>query len=166
MSEVEGYLQDEWYVVRHSGEMPEVAYHSSVYFLTKDEEGPQLALSENEHMFLREAAAERYKEIVLRDILPENRGSAAYRGVQRSIYNFRRFRQFCLREQFDMGHFPEKVAFSLRSFLDVLAEEQAAGAKTTALNCTFEELSSFAEEVGLARDTLPKDLAAICSGGR
>lgn len=164
MKEVRDYLEDEWFVVRHSGEMPEVAYHSAMYFLTRDVEGPKLALGENERMFLKEAAAERYREIVLRDLQAENRGRSIYRGVQRSIYNFRRFKQFCLREHFDMGCFTEEVASSLQLLLELEVNESAAGQSSAAINCTFDELCAFAEEVGLGLGHLSEQLAVLCSG--
>ncbi|WP_136796782.1 MULTISPECIES: hypothetical protein [Desulfosediminicola] len=163
MKEVNDFLEDEWFVVRHSGEMPEVAYHSAIFFLTRDEEGPRLALQENEHMFLKEAAAERYREIVLRDLQAENRGTPAYRGIQRSIHNYRRFKQFCAREEFDMGRFAEKVSLSLQSILKVEAQERAEGLQSSALNCTFDELSGFADELGLDQGILSEELANLCS---
>jgi len=161
MNGVNELLEDEWFVVRHSGEMPEVAYHSALYFLTRDEEGPKLVLSENERMVLKEAAAERYREIVLRDLQPENRGSTAYRGVQRSIHNYRRFKQFCLREQLDMGPFAEEVSASLQSLLEVEAKERAEGLHSSAINCSAEELKEFADELGLGHTTLSTEFAAL-----
>lgn len=161
MNEVNEFLEDEWFVVRHSGEMPEVAYHSALYFLTRDEDGPRLALGENERMVLKEAAAERYREIVLRDLQPENRGSATYRGVQRSIHNFRRFKQFCVREQLDMGAFVEEVSASLLAFLEQEAKERAEGLHSSAVNCSLEELKEFVGELGLAHGTLSRECATL-----
>lgn len=163
MIEVNDYLEDEWFVVRHSGEMPEVAYHSALFFLTRDEEGPRLALQENEHMFLKEAAAERYREIVLRDLQAENRGTPAYRGIQRSIHNYRRFKQFCVREGLDMGRFVEKVSVSLQLILEIEAQERAEGLQSSAMNCTFAELSEFADELGLDHGMLSEELANLCN---
>lgn len=163
MKEVQNYLEDEWFVVRHSGEMPEVAYQSALYFLTRDLEGPRLVLNESERMVLKEAAAERYQEIVLRDLQSENKDSSIYRGVQRSIHNYRRFKLFCHREQLDMGRFPEVVSESLQSFLAQEAKE-SDGTASSALNCTFAELSTFAEELGISSDTLLNQFALLCSG--
>ena len=72
------YLENEWFVVRHSGEIPEIAFHSSVFFLTEASDGPKLPHSEVDFTFLREAARERFREIILRDILPENRTATFY----------------------------------------------------------------------------------------
>jgi len=63
-------LEDEWYHVRYSGEIPEVALHSSLFYLTDDPDGPKLEL-ETEHIhFLHEAVVARYYEIIVRDITP------------------------------------------------------------------------------------------------
>ncbi len=91
-------LEDEWLMVRHSGEIPEIALHSAFYALTEDPEGPCLQLSAEEIQYLQEAAAARYQEIILRDLCYENRELTIYRGVLRAICNWHRFVAFCKRE--------------------------------------------------------------------
>jgi hypothetical protein len=91
-------LDDEWLIVRHSGEIPEIALHSAFYYLTEDPEGPRLQLSGEEIRYLQEAAAARYQEIILRDLCYENRELTIYRGVRRAIFNWHRFVAFCKRE--------------------------------------------------------------------
>ncbi|XOF33144.1 MAG: hypothetical protein ACL93V_14170 [Candidatus Electrothrix sp. YB6] len=49
-------LEDELLILRHSGELPEIAYHSSLYYLTADKDGPGLVLTEDEQKMLQEAA--------------------------------------------------------------------------------------------------------------
>ena len=39
-------LEEELLLVRHSGEIPEVALHASVHYLTEDPEGPGLVLAD------------------------------------------------------------------------------------------------------------------------
>ena len=48
-------LEEELLLVRHSGEIPEVALHSSLYYLQDDEEGPQLRLTAEEQQLLEQA---------------------------------------------------------------------------------------------------------------
>lgn len=91
-------LEEEWFIVRHSGEIPEIALHSALYYLTEDLNGPQLQLSVSEIQHLQEAAVTRYQEIILRDLCYENRELTIYRGVQRAIYNWHRFIAFCERQ--------------------------------------------------------------------
>ena len=91
-------LEDEWFIVRHSGEIPEIALHSALYYLTDDPDGPRLQLSGEESEYLQEAAASRYHEIIMRDLCFENRDLTIYRGVRRAICNWHRFVAFCERQ--------------------------------------------------------------------
>jgi len=91
-------LEDEWLVVRHSGEIPEIALHSAFYYLTEDLNGPRLRLSVDEMQYLQEAAATRCQEIILRDLCYENRELTVYRGIRRAIFNWHRFVAFCERQ--------------------------------------------------------------------
>ena len=91
-------LEDEWLLVRHSGEIPEIALHSAFYYLTEDPNGPRLQLSVEEKHYLRDAAATRYQEIIQRDLCYENRELTVYRGVRRAIFNWHRFVVFCERQ--------------------------------------------------------------------
>ena len=91
-------LENEWFVVRHSGEIPEIALHSAFHYLTEDPNGPRLQLSVEELHSLQEAAAARYQEIILRDLCYENHKLTSYRGIQRAIFNWHRFVAFCERQ--------------------------------------------------------------------
>jgi hypothetical protein len=91
-------LENEWFVVRHSGEIPEIALHSALHYLTEDLNGPRLQLSIEELHSLQEAAATRYQEIILRDLCFENHKLTIYRGIQRAIFNWYRFVAFCERQ--------------------------------------------------------------------
>lgn len=97
-------LEDEWLMVRHSGEIPEIALHSAFYYLTEDPEGPRLQLALDEIRDLQEAGAARYQEIILRDLCYENRELTFYRGVQRAICNWHRFVAFCERQRSACPH--------------------------------------------------------------
>ncbi len=157
-------LDNEWFMVRHSGEMPEVALHSSLHYLTESEDGPRLVLQDRHLRRLRQAAEARYKEIVLRDLQHENRGTTISRGVQRSIVNYRRYQQFCLRQGLDGSGFAREVAASLLLLLGSEAAEAAKGRGCLSLNCTFEELDRFAVEIGLVGKGLPATIACLCAG--
>ena len=71
--DIEALVEDEWYVVRYSGEIPEVAYHGAVFHLTRAANGPRIDLSRRQRDRLLEAVTQRYLEITLRDLLPENK---------------------------------------------------------------------------------------------
>ncbi len=147
-------LDNEWHIVRDSGEIPEVAYHSSLYYLTQDDNGPRLQLSDEEIDRLLAAAWERYRDIILRDMLPENRGKSFYRGLKRSMENWRRFTVFHQRYTVEYLSLQREAAGALQAFL---ASEIACGIFPSAwLNCSRQELLSFAHELGLLKQDLPK----------
>jgi hypothetical protein len=149
-------LDNEWHAVRDSGELPEVAYHSSLYYLTTDENGPRLQLSDEEIDRLLDAARCRYRDIILRDMLPENKGKSFYRGLKRSIENWRRFTVFHQRYKVDLLCLQQEAAAALQSFLT--SEVSSGVFPSASLNCTLQELLSFARELGLLRRDLPKSI--------
>jgi len=73
-------LEEEWLLVRHSGELPEIAFQSAMYCLVEDPEGPRLRLHPEEIHALREAAIDRYQEILLRDLVMKNGNSPSTEG--------------------------------------------------------------------------------------
>jgi hypothetical protein len=44
-------VEDELFLIRDSGELPEIAYHSSLYYLTEDQDGPRLSKLINTNIF-------------------------------------------------------------------------------------------------------------------
>ena len=154
MSNRQELLDNEWHAVRDSGEIPEVAYHSSLYYLTTDENGPRLQLSDEEIDRLLDAARCRYRDIILRDMTPENRGKSFYRGLKRSMENWRRFTVFHERYKVELLSLQQEAASALQAFLAV---EVAEGIFPSAsLNCSLQELFAFARELGLLRHDLPE----------
>lgn len=153
-------LEDELFLLRDSGELPEIAYHSSLYYLTQDEDGPGLVLTEDEKQLLQEAALERCQEIVLRDLTPDNRDLSLYRGPRRSIYNWQRYCKFCRRtgRRID-DRFRAEVAQTLVSFIQQEMEDVQEGQRDSSVNCTTEDLLVFAEEVGVS--SLSHDLGRL-----
>lgn len=155
-------LEDEWLIVRNSGEIPEITYHSSLYYLEKDPLGPQLELTAGQKQHLKDAAVERYQEIILRDIQLENFSKTIYRGVRRSIYNWHRYQAFCARQEQDCQQFKEVVSAALLLFIE---QGKAAAGKSLPeqfLNCSEVELLKFMEDLAIDKEQRPDDLVRYC----
>lgn len=161
-AEFETILENEWYAVRHSGEIPEIALCSAFYYLVEDRSGPHRELTVAQSRMLVEAAELRYKEIVLRDLRHANRHKRMYRGISRSIANWIRYEKFCLRQQVDHTTFRHEVAAALLVFLSEEAVDVARDIRESSLNCTYDQLSAFAAMLGLADSMLPDDIANLC----
>lgn len=162
--EVNELLENEWYVVRHSGEIPEIALHSSLYFLTRDVKGPLLELTEAQSNYLLDAALSRFKEIILRDITPENRDKTIYRGIKRTIANWERFEKFCGRQDLSSASLREDVVTQLQTFLEVEASGADSCGCGSIFNCSLEEFEEFAQTIGLPLEDLPAKLSSLCLG--
>jgi len=149
-------LEDEVLILRDSGEIPEIAYHATLYYLTEDEEGPGLdPLSDEELALLQEAALFRYQQIVLRDLDPDNRDLGIYRGIRRTIYNWQRMQDFCKRLGRDCSFFKQTVAQALLNFLARELDDVINKGQTSAVNCSAEQIVAFANVLGLSPDSLP-----------
>ena len=94
----EDLLTDEVLIIEESGEMPEVAYHGTIYYLTRDPDGPSLTLDAQDHIPLKKAVIQRYMTIMIRDLTPDNRSKSLYRGLERCICNWQRLKLFSTRE--------------------------------------------------------------------
>ena len=164
MTETESLLAEELLIVRHSGEIPEIAFHGSLYYLCEDPAGPHLTLTENELDSLRQQVVARYREILLRDLSPENRDARIYRGLKRCIFNWERLGKFCARQEMAIEEaLRQEIAEALRGFLRQEADEVRAGLRQSCLNCTKEELDTFAREIGVLPERLPKDIRMLFS---
>lgn len=163
MNERDHFLSEELLMVRHSGEIPEIAFHSSLHFLTTDPDGPGINLTEADLALLRRQVVARYHEIMLRDLDPENRDKRIYRGVRRCIFNWERLEKFCRREALAVEEaLRREIAATLVAFLLQESEEVGAGKRKSCLNCTSTELADFARALGLDPDALPEGVAALC----
>ena len=111
------YLDEELLLVQNSGEIPEVAYHGSLHFLTADPDGPLFCLSEQELLPLKKAVYERYRRILLRDVNPNFRNKRIFRGLLRCIANWQRFCNFCNREHFDHRETRQEIQKALQLYL-------------------------------------------------
>jgi len=141
-------LEDELLIVRDSGEIPEIALHATLHYLSNDPEGPELTLTDTELRSLQDAALARCREIVLRDLDPDNRDLSIYRGIKRSIYNWNRLQAFCGRLERRQDGFQGVVLTALRTFLGREVEDVAAGVRSSSINCTAEELLDFCRCLG------------------
>lgn len=157
-----GYLEDEWYQVRHSGEIPEIALHSSIHYLTKDQDGPAITLTTEDLHYLLDAVSARYLEIILRDILPENRDLSLYRGVLRTISNWRRFKRFCEKHRLDYSFIKKKVADQFLLFLRNEIDDVCAKQRESSINCTYDDIVSFAYEMNISLQDLENELKELC----
>ncbi len=149
-------LEEEWYLVRDSGELPETAFHSSIHYLTAAADGPRLQLNKTQRYTLFQAAALRFMEIILRDLDFAARMSPAARGVGRAIVNYHRLSLFCKRqneEQWLQQHGRGELRVGLERFF--CAAQQQPGA---VINCTLLELQGFAMELEVR---LPAELEEI-----
>ena len=160
--ELEHILENEWYGVRHSGEIPEIALYSAIYYLTEDAEGPGLELNGDSRRRLIEAAELRYREIVLRDLQHANRGNPVYRGIKRSIANWGRFRAFCERQNVNSMELRHETAAALLVFLAEEIVEVEQTRRPSSINCSYEELRRFADSLGLDVSVLPQSLKSLC----
>ncbi len=155
-------LEDEWLIVRNSGEIPEITYHASLYYLEKDPLGPGLDLGSAQKQHLKEAAVERYQEIILRDIQSENFSKTIYRGVKRTIYNWHRYEAFCARQELECQQFRETISTALLLFIDQGIEAAGKSLPEQFLNCRVDELQKFMKDLGKKKEQLPGDLSCHC----
>ena len=156
------HLPDELLIVRHSGEIPEVALHGSIFFLTQDPDGPGIEIAPKELQFLKKMVVERYQEIINRDLDLNNCDKSIYRGLARCIVNWQRMKRFCHREEIAIELFRNDVAISLVSLLKKESLDIATDKRISSINCTALELSKFIEELGINCNDLPEGWGDIC----
>ena len=162
-------VEDEWYAVRHSGEIPEIALHSALYYLREAEDGPRLALSDAEIRHLQRAAALRFREIVRRDMRRENLDKPIFRGLSRSVINFQRYEDFLVRSGFIDRRFHRRfrheTAITLVIFLVREWSARRRGLGAHDLGVTARELCLFAEKLALPPAPFAACLAEILAAG-
>jgi len=156
-------LADEFLLVRHSGEIPEVALHSSLYYLTEDPNGPGITLAAGDLSLLKDAVEGRYREIILRDLDPENRDKGLYRGLARCLANWQRLSRFCRREGRDIRAIRLEVAKALQRFIARELRDVQSGRRISCINCSADELRQLAGDLYLADDDLPDGWQFLCN---
>ena len=160
------HLPDELLIVRHSGEIPEVALHGSIFFLTRDPNGPGIEITQEELLLLKKEAVARYQEIINRDLDSNNRDKSLYRGLARCISNWQRLKRFCQREEIATGSFRKEIALSLISLLKKELLDIATCRRVSSINCTQIELGEFIKELEINSVDLPEGWPAICLADR
>jgi hypothetical protein len=145
----EDLLTDEVLIIEESGEMPEVAYHGAIYYLTKDTDGPRLSLEQQDHLPLKKAVIQRYQTIMVRDLTPDNRTKSLYRGLERCICNWQRLKLFSSKENLDISHIRQKMATALVAFLNQESDDVGSGKYESCVNCSQTDLEEFILDLGL-----------------
>ncbi|MFO7761650.1 MAG: hypothetical protein R6V20_08585 [Desulfobia sp.] len=155
-------LNNEILMIEYSGEMPEVAFYESLYFLTEDPEGPGINLDYHDQLPMKKAVIRRYMFIILRDLNPENRNKSIYRGLKRSIINWERLKKYSQKEGLDIAEVKKKTVRSLMSFLEKEREDVMEKRRVSSLNCSIKELEKFAGDLGLQEEELDKGWKFLC----
>ncbi|MEJ2057691.1 MAG: hypothetical protein P8X39_07625 [Desulfofustis sp.] len=161
-TDIEALIENEWYAVRYSGEIPEVALHSALHHLCEDPDGPQIELSGEQRSQLLEGVCQRYLEITLRDLLPENLVTGSYRGIKRSFINWQRFTRFCRFHKLHSSVYRELVAAALMELFKGDLTELSTIDKGRMFNCTGEELETFMQLLEIDPGCLTAQLKASC----
>ena len=154
-------LEEEWLLVRHSGEIPEVALHASLHYLCEDAEGPRFILADEELIPLQEAVLERYREIILRDLDAANRDRSLFRGIKRALHNWYRFARFSDTLGCPYEDFRAIAAQALILYLEQEVVDVCCG-RAPSINCTTDAMVSFAHTLGLDPAELPAGWACLC----
>lgn len=155
-------IENEWYIVRHSGETPEIAYNSAIYFLSRAQDGPRICLNEEQIQLLKQAAVDRYTEIVLRDLQHANCTKSIYRGIARSIINYQRYCVFCKRQQLEVARVRSQAAEALLKFIETELEQLQNVERLSIINCTYNELKRYALELGVELGSWGETLEKHC----
>ena len=156
------YIAEEAFMVLHSGEIPEVTFHSSLYYLTEDPEGPGLELDGDDVCSLRQSVVERYRAIILRDLDPENRDKSLYRGLARCTANWLRLEKFCSREDMNFLAIRIETAKALREFLKQEVADVKGEKRPSCINCSHKEIEALVESLGISSQELPEGWQELC----
>ncbi len=135
-------VTEEAFLIEHSGELPEVAYYNSIYYLCEDKEGPKLKLSERELLLLKKAVIKQYLRIIKRDLTPSNKNKRIYRGIERAWVNWKRLLNFTKKFNLDITKAKKIVQKELISFLEHETNELILGKRVT-FNISKKELIDF-----------------------
>lgn len=146
-------ISDEVFMLSNGGEMPEVAFHSAVYYLTKDEDGPGLELREEDVAILKDAVIQRYTVIVLRDLCPETKTKSIYRGLERSAVNWQRLKLYAERENIEISSIQIQVGQALLNFLKHEHDAVVCRGEVCCVNCSPERLGAYAKSLGVVLES-------------
>jgi hypothetical protein len=155
-------IAEETFVVQHSGEIPEVTLHESLYHLSEDPDGPCLILEAEDILTLKHAVVARYRAILLRDLDPENRDKRIYRGLARCLANWLRLHKFCTREEIELQSIRAETAIALKQFLINELNDVQNNSSSSCINCCEAELEELIGFLGLSDDELPEGWRGLC----
>jgi hypothetical protein len=156
------YIAEEAFVVQHSGEIPEVTFHESLYHLTEDPDGPGLKLNLDDIFPLKQAVVKRYRVIILRDLDPGNRDKRIYRGLVRCIANWQRLLKFCTQEKMDFSLIRAETAEVLQNFLQQEASDVEGKNRSLCINCCQADIEELAISLGLSVGDFPEGWQELC----
>jgi len=162
MTDLRNLIEEEVFSIGHSGEMPEVAFHTSLHYLQEDLYGPKIKIAPEDIHRLKDAVEKRYTRIIMRDLNPRYRDRSIYRGLARAMANWHRLVRFCERGKRDVTVLRQDVARALLTFLAAETADVAAGRKPSSANCSPAELAAFIETLGLAPSQLPDGWQLVC----
>jgi hypothetical protein len=157
-------LSEEAFLILHSGEIPELAYYGSIHYLTEDPEGPLLKIKPQDLTSLEDAVVQRYRTIVLRDLVPGNRDRSVYRGLKRCAANWKRLVNFSDKRNIKISYIRIEVAEALKDFLMQEIMDVSSGKRKTCVNCSYSVLLELAYGLGLSRNDLPTRVEILCTG--
>jgi len=158
------HIAEEAFMIEHSGEIPEVALHSSLYYLTEDPDGPALRLKEAEKDRLKLAVVARYRAMIERDLMPVNRNKGFYRGLARCSLNWQRLIKFCAGENINIKSLRTETAGALQDFLRQELADVKSGKCSSSINCAAQDIEKLAGSLGIIIDNLPHGWRALCPG--
>lgn len=158
MNSKESYLQQEVDWIENSGEMPEVAFYESLYYLTEEEDGPKLILTSADIKFLEDAVVNRFKTIILRDLEFANRKSSIFRGLKRAIINYDRLKKYQKKKNRADSGIEKAIGYSLIEYIRCECEDISDKRHYRTINCKRDELEHFAEELGVNISPEYKDI--------
>ncbi len=139
-------------LIQNSGELPEVAFHGALHFLTDACDGPRLRLQEGEIATLAIAVAEQYRHIILRDLNPALRDHSRYRGIARARVNWHRLVGFAKKYPVDITQILKDINRAAEDFLEVEVSDVRSFLRATCLNLSLEELLDFLQKLGLDKN--------------
>lgn len=154
-------IEDERLIILHSGELPEVAYHGSIHYLTEYPNGPLLKKEDIDLTPLKEAVIMRYQTIIFRDLDHKNREKRIYRGLARAIVNYARLNKFAKLEGMAIRHIHNEIKKRTHDFLQQEIDEVMKGNRTTCINCSLDELQQFLQDMQIGDKKLLHGIAAI-----
>jgi hypothetical protein len=155
-------LEEELLLVRHSGEIPEVALHASLHYLREAESGPRLQLTPDEINLLEQEALARYREIILRDLDLANRDLPLFRGVRRANHNWYRFVRFSDKIGAPYGEFRRIASEALVAYLRQELAEVEPGLRPPSINCSAAALLTFVLAMSIDLARLPDNWRYLC----